>query len=369
MRILITLLLCLAFGKTAISQSVTTFIDISNGPRITDDLLFDNQGNLYGADYFGSAVYKISPSGSISTLISGLNSPNGLALDSQENLYICANGGNQIYKLSAAGVLIDSFTVANPSNIIKDVNSDTLFFTSYSGQQLNKLAPDGTIIPWFSGSPLNGPVGLCYDNQGQLYLSNFTDRHIYKVFRDSLQYLARVPGTPTSSVGFITFAFDCIWATNFQNHKIYRVFANHIDSVVLYAGSTLGITDGSLDSAKFHQPNGIVAKNDSLFISEFATGKIRVIANIDADLNSKTQKLKRANLTLYPNPCKNYLSISAPINSDLNFYKILSPDGRVLESGALYNKAKLSVEKIEPGIYFLILSGKNARFTTRFQKL
>jgi sugar lactone lactonase YvrE len=353
MRILLCLLCCLAFSKSSHSQTVSTFVDVNIfGARITDALLFDNQGNLYGADYSGNSVYKISPTGSVSTLISGLNSPNGLALDSQGNLFICDNTGNNIYKIDGSGSLSDSFAITSPAGIIKDLNSDTLFFTTYTGNQLMKLAPDGSILPWFSGSPLNGPVGLCYDNQGQLYLANFNDRNIYRVYRDSLQYLARLPGTTSSALGSISYAFGSIWATNLQNHKIYRVFKNYQDSVVLYAGSTAGFTDGALDSAKFRQPNGIVAKNDSLFISEFATGNIRIIANIDADLRIVKKPVLQPGITVYPNPAsaKVYLQFTdGPRSFD---YEIIDEQGALMQSGQ-NEQSPIDISTLKKGLYLL----------------
>ncbi len=353
MRITLCLVLCLTFSKSSHSQTVSTFVDIfSNGARITDDLLFDSQGNLYGSDYSGNAVYKISPSGIINTVVSGLDSPNGLALDSQGNLFICDNTADNIYKVDTSGSISDSFAISGPSGIIKDLNSDTLFFTTYNGNKLMKLAPDGTIYPWFSGSPLNGPVGLCFDNQGQLYLSNFTDRRIYRVYRDSVQYLARVPGTSASALGFITYAFGSIWATNFQNHKIYRVFTAYQDSVVLYAGSSAGFTDGALDSATFHQPNGIAVKDDSLFISEFATGNIRVIANIDADLRVKKNQISQPKIAFYPNPASTEVHLQFTDGPRSFDYEIIDEQGALVQSGQ-NEQSPVDISTLKKGLYLL----------------
>lgn len=364
----LALLFALFFHLYLRGQSVSTFIDSSaTGARITDALLFDNQGNLYGSDYSGNSVYKLSPSGILSTVVSSLDSPNGLAFDSQGNLFICDNTGNNIYKIDGSGRLSDSFAITNPAGIIKDLNSDTLFFTTYTGSQLMKLTPDGAILPWFSGSPLNGPVGFCYDDQGQLYLANFNDRNIYRVYPDSLQYLASLPGTPTSALGSITYAFGSIWATNFQNHKIFRVFIDYKDSVVLYAGSTAGFTDGALDSAKFRQPNGIVAKNDSLFISEFATGNIRIIANIDADLTIEKKPVFQPEIAVYPNPtsAKVYLQFTDGARS-FN-YEIIDEQGALMQSGQ-NEQSPIDISTLEKGLYFLKFEIEGISQTIRLLK-
>jgi len=342
---------------------------VSSGARFTDDLIFDAQGNLYGSDYAGNSVFKLSPQGIISPFVSGLDSPNGLAFDSQGNLFICDNTGNKIYKVNAAGLISDSFATTNPSGIIKDPNSDTLYFTSYLANELKKLTPDGLILPWLTGGPMNGPVGLCYDLAGQLYLSNFNDRKIFKVYADSLGFLASMPGTNNSYLGFISSAFGSIWATNFQNHKIYRVFTNYTDSVVLYAGSSAGFTNGSLDSAKFRQPNGIVAKNDSLFISEYSTGHIRVISDIDADLSAPSLKLNAFAVHLYPNPCTDYIFLSGLPLTDYSFYEIHNLEGQILKKGRLEAGQDLSVKQLAHGFYFLVLQSQGKYERLNFQKL
>lgn len=353
----LVLLFALFFQLPSKGQSVSTFVDSGpTGARITDALLFDNHGNLYGSDYSGNSVYKLSPSGLLSTVISSLDSPNGLAFDSQGNLFICDNTGDYIYKLNASGNLIDSFAVSGPSGIIKDVNSDTLFFTRYSGEQLMKLAPDGTITPWFSGAPLNGPVALCYDDLGQLYLSNFEDRKIFKVFSDSLAFLAQVPGTNNSKLGFITYAFNSIWASNFDNHKIFRIFTDYQDSVVLYAGSTAGFTDGSLDSAQFRQPNGIVAKNDSLFISEYATGNLRIIADIDADLALKKRPLADVKISIYPNPASDKVFLKTK-GAFIARYQIYNGQGKLLKVGQT-EQASIDISHLEQGCFILKVEGE-----------
>jgi len=366
LQLFLFLLLCqIASGQTVSTPETV----VSSGATFTDDLIFDAQGNLYGSDYAGNSVFKLSPRGVISAFVSGLDSPNGLAFDSQGNLFVCDNTGNKIYKVNSAGLISDSFATSNPSGIIKDPNSDTLYFTSYLGNELKKLTPDGLVLPWLSGSPMNGPVGLCYDMAGQLYLSNFDDRKIFKVYPDSLSFLASMPGTNNSYLGFITYAFGSIWATNFQNHRIYRVFTNYTDSVVLYAGSGPGFTNGSLDSAKFRQPNGIVAKNDSLYISEYSTGHIRIISDIDADLSAPRSKLNAKAVHLYPNPCTGHISLSGFTLSDYSFYKIQSLGGQILKQGSLDAGRNLSVEELAEGFYFLILKGKGKQERLNFQKL
>jgi streptogramin lyase len=57
------------------SGSVTTFATITPSTLVgLEGLAFDNEGNLYAANIFGS-IYSITPGGSVNTYASGLNDP------------------------------------------------------------------------------------------------------------------------------------------------------------------------------------------------------------------------------------------------------------------------------------------------------
>lgn len=259
------------FAQTAVSTIVS-----DPSTKFTDDLIFDNVGNLYCADYSGDAVYKRAPNGTITPFITGLNTPNGLAFNSAGDLYVCDNIGSRIYIVNSAGTPLDTIQTSQPSGIIKDIASDTMIFTTYGSQStLKKLAPNGTISPFYSGSPLNGPVGLTYCGN-ELYMANFGDRKIFRVESDTLIFIAQLPGS--GSLGFIECIGGKILATAYNGQKIYSVDPT-TQTVNIYAGSTAGITDGTLDVAKFTTPNGIVANatGDTIYVSEYNTGHLRII--------------------------------------------------------------------------------------------
>lgn len=351
--------LTILFSVNVYAQTVSTFLDSAQF-KVTDAVIFDPQGNLYGADYSGNAVYKITPTGVISTVISGLGAPNGLAFDSMGNLFVCDNTGNKIYKVAANGTVLDTIAVSSPSGIIKQAGSDTMIFTTYTGHKLVKLAPDGTMTNWFDGVPLVGPVGLAYDDLGKFYVSNFTDRRIYEVTQDSLIYVARVPGTNSSSLGFIAYANQCLWATSFQNHKIYRVYLGYTDSVVLYSGTSVGSVDGPLLLAKFNRPNGIAAKGDSLYISEYGTGKVRIIAGISLGLRESASLIP---FHLYPNPAHNSLILKLPTEIKEGKWSILDQAGRILNSGHMDGiEMQMDISAYPTGTYFLELTSKEYKY-------
>lgn len=344
-----------AFSSMLFAQTmVSTLVDDPNY-RFTDDLIFDASGNLFCADYSGDAIYKRTPSGLLSVFASGFNTPNGLAFDSAGNLFVCDNVGNAIYKLNSSGVFIDTIAVGYPSGIVKMQNSDTMIFTTYGSiSELKKLAPDGSILPYHMGAPLNGPVGLEYC-QGILYLSNFTDRKIFRVEDDTLVYITQVPGTTSSNVGFIASIGDKLLATNFNTHKIYIVDPV-LETSTFYAGIGGGYTDGPLDTARFLSPNGIIANvaGDSIFVSEYNSKKLRLITGFTLDVPSEQASFETS---VYPNPALNSVRIEVPAMSLPVTVQIFTADGREVSQPEIKvtTQFDLNISSLDVGIFYIKL--------------
>lgn len=282
----IYLLFAFTFTVLSYAQTVTTFF--SDSSVILDDaMIFDSQGNLFGSNFAGDSVYKISSSGESSVFVSGLANPNGLAFDSQGNLFIVEYSANIIHKYAADGTLIQSFPVPDgfPSNIIKSFDSDDMIFTNVSDQSINRLSSDGTITKLYTGEPLYIPVGLTYDTNGNLYIGNYLDREIYKLQGNSVEYVATIPdsGTVFPYLAFITYAKGLLWATNYGEQKIYTVNPNKLDDVSIFSGSERGTMDGDYTEATYFFPAGIVfnEEQDALYVNQYFNGSVRKISNIE----------------------------------------------------------------------------------------
>jgi uncharacterized repeat protein (TIGR03803 family) len=167
-----------------------------------DNLLRDNQGNLYGTEAAGGtfgngSVFKVSPTGTFTVLYSftggsdGQSPNDGLIADEQGNLYgTAALGGafgqGVIYKVTLAGVeeVLYSFTGGADGGVpwgrlVRD-SQGNLFGTTYADGALKlsfgvvfELTPDGveSVLHSFTGGSDGGhPNGdLIFDSQGNLY--------------------------------------------------------------------------------------------------------------------------------------------------------------------------------------------------------
>jgi len=283
------------------AQVVTTVLN-SGTADVDDALALDSQGNLYGSNWVGDSVYKITPTGDVSVFASGFNHPNGLAFDSDDNLFIVDYGAGTIYKYDINGNQLDSFYVGGyPSGLIKDHASDTMIYTNVVDSSVNKLLSDGTIIVLHQGAPLRVPVGLAFDRSGKLYVGNYVGREIYQLpgIGKAPKYVATVPdsGTNFPYLAFIAYANGRLFGTVYGEHKIYKIHPNKIDHVEVYAGSSYGNADGDISGATFAYPAGMVANRQGslLYVSEFSgLGNIRKITRGNehsASLSEKHQSL------------------------------------------------------------------------------
>ncbi|MEZ4952951.1 MAG: T9SS type A sorting domain-containing protein [Saprospiraceae bacterium] len=364
-------LLFLLVPTFLLAQTVTT---ISPNSGVTDDLVFDADGNLLGADYSGSAIYKVTlPDGTPSIFSDGYNTPNGLAFDSNGILYMADNIGNKIYKIFGDGSKEEFVSLVNPSGLIFELDSDTLIATSYMGDRLVKIAPDGTMITWTAGNNLSGgPVGLCYDEDGNLYVGNFDNRKITKILPDGSQQLL-VQGPTSGPLGFIAYANGYIYGTLFSTHKIFRTDLEGNAQVIL--GSTNGTVDGDASMAKFSAPNGILASKtgDTLYVSDFNTSNIRMITNLDDITSSREASFTVLEFTASPNPFMDMVTASFELEMSTNAsLELTDATGRLIQKivdqenmTAGKHQFEIEATDLPDGVYYLTLRLEKGQVLTQ----
>ncbi|WP_101448754.1 T9SS type A sorting domain-containing protein [Aquimarina sp. MAR_2010_214] len=356
------------------AQTVTTILD-SPTEDIDDALALDSEGNLYGSNFSGDTVYKITPSGEISAFVTGLSNPNGLAFDSEDNLFVVEYTGAAIRKYDNEGNLLHTYPVGDfPSGIIKAFCSDAMIFTyadfgNAENNSVNELLPDGTIRELYQGAPLSVPVGLTFDHSGVLYIGNYLDRKIYRLRpgKNELKYIATVPdsGTNAPYLAFIAYAKGSLYGTVYGEHKIYKIHPWFTDRVEIFAGSTSGSMDGDISEATFSFPSGIISnkRENTLYVSEFSgVGNVRKIS-----LRKKKCNLD-IKLKAYPNPVSELLNIKVELSEETNFrIKVESLFGGnvVFESQETYDGEDflktISVENWSPGFYRVLISKNSCR--------
>jgi hypothetical protein len=201
-----------------------------NGPQ---GIAVDSIGNIYFSDASNNRVRKISTDGIITTIagnggygpgndgIPAVNSevsfPTGLFIDNMNNLYISEQYNNRVRKVNTSGI-INTFAginnnygfsgdggpasaalLSSPISISGD-NDGNIFIAEFSGARIRKVALNGIISTiagngnWgFSGdggistnASLNLPGGISVDGNGNILFADLGNNRVREIFNSVL---------------------------------------------------------------------------------------------------------------------------------------------------------------------------------------
>lgn len=293
-------------------------------------VVLDNEENLIVVDRSNHKIRKITPSGIVSTLAGtgAIGSTNGAALsatfrypdgaivDSNGNIFITDQSNHTIRKIDENGIVstfagdglagyLDGNGIATkfryPAAMAIDEN-DNLFIADWGNHCIRKITPLGVVSTYAgiggnsgnidgntSVAKFNGPTGLCFDNNGNLYVADYSNYKIRKV--DTSGNVSTFCGNGVAGnidgdaftarfnkPAVITFdGIDTFYVTDDSNHNVRKV--DLLGNVSTFAGTGVnGATDGLASTSSFKSLTGIVAKNkDELFIADYGNHKIRKI--------------------------------------------------------------------------------------------
>ena len=327
----LVLLFCFSFLTTQ-AQTVSTWV----APNITDDMIFDDEGNIFGSDFSNGRIYKVEPNGTVTEFATGFSTCNGLAFDDDGNLFVVDFTAGSITEIDPLGNKTSLITgLSQPSGLIRVPNTDTMVYTRYGANRISKISmTDGGTASFIIGQGLDGPVGLHYTDDGDLLVANYNNSKVFRVEDDNtLTQITHIPINP-QAVGFIEILDDHIYSTFINGHKLYR--SNFDGEYVLIAGSTTGSTDGDVSVAKFSSPNGILKSlgGDSLFISDFGGTGIRVITGLDpfVGVESLIPAIVQ-DIQVYPNPAAEEVHFEFSLYESLDEIQIQIADlsGRIVQ--------------------------------------
>ena len=164
-----------------------------------NSVVFDQAGNLYTADSLNNRIWKIDTSGNVATIAGGgsvvidgstvlsapatqarLFGPGSLALDPTGNLYTVDGSRNRILKITAHA----------PHQPFDGTETITIF--AGTGQ----LGFGGDSGP-ANAALLNGPAGLVFDTEGQLYFADGANFRIRRI--DTHGIITTIAGKGTAS--------------------------------------------------------------------------------------------------------------------------------------------------------------------------
>ena len=292
--------------------------------NLPQGLALSPSGDLYIADTGNGAIRKMTPSGVVTTVATGLVSPKYLAYAPSGNIYVSDTSNNLIKKIEPNGNVSIYASVTNPNGLAVGAN-ETLYVAQYPSGGFATIIPPGTVVS-SGGQPALYvvPISLAYDGVDLWFLSprdmgsGIRNCRIYRarnepqttlIFSDQVPPFYANASSPHNYLcedGFLSSSPPVSQPANAVNDVRANIgFSNHFsvgpDGLVyltnsfhnsisvadtlgtrrlkVFAGAlgATGSANGIGNAASFNSPTGIAAGNGFVYVADTNNHTIRKI--------------------------------------------------------------------------------------------
>ncbi|MEZ4648071.1 MAG: T9SS type A sorting domain-containing protein [Candidatus Eisenbacteria bacterium] len=365
--------LCLLFGITAGQSQAQLVVTLGDNPIAIDDgLTLDADGNLFGSSFINGVnghLRMVTPEGIVSVFSSDIPGPLGHDFGPDGTLYVASYYEGVVFGVDSNGNATQLVSgITRPSGVVYGPDG-YLYVTEYGvpnnhGDSIYRVGLDGSIELFASDPLFDGPVGVDFDEAGNLYVGSFNRGHITRVAPDgSVDSLATIPGPNNFNTGYICYKNGSVYATGIGTHKIYRLDPGTGELSTFAGTGSAGYEDGDAATARFFQPNGLVASagGDTLYVSEYGNKTVRMIISGDvsdapapvADAVSRIQLEQSV-----PNPAAGSTSIRYSLASEesvvLQVFDVKGREVARMEEGARTagsHVLELETDGLPSGVY------------------
>lgn len=370
----------------------------------------DRMGNIYIADYGNSVIRKVSSVGIITTIagtgVAGssgdggpataaqLNQPWGVTPDGTGNLYIADLVNHKVRKISSSGTITTfagtgvagfagdggaaiSAMLNQPACVIFD-QSGNMYISDQLNNRIRKISTSGIIstiagngIAGYSGdggpataAAINSTNDIAFDTLGRLVICDNTNNRVRRIsncvaaitthpLHDTVPEGTNAIYTVTTSMPMPTYQWQQNPGAGFVN----------LANVWPYSGVTT---------------NTLTIHNTSYFLN---TTHYRCVISNGGCTDTSTQAIlivntptsvriiNTDNLTIYPNPAHNNITIVIPDGSRYATVQLLNEMGQVIsEQNAVPGSTNLNIADLPSAMYILRLQSSGQTVYKKFFK-
>jgi sugar lactone lactonase YvrE len=171
-----------ALQKVTPSGTLTTVIS-SGGFNNPTGLAIDSDGNVYVSNNYSFTnthnIIKVTPDGGSSFFVpddAGLTAPTSLVCDSAKNLYVGQEDGS-IVQVTPAGVMTAFATCPLPVQAMA-VDSANNLYVSCTDDIIRKVTPSGTVSSFATG--FGSVFSMAFDSAGYLYVATVAGTNLWE---------------------------------------------------------------------------------------------------------------------------------------------------------------------------------------------
>lgn len=158
-----------------------------------NDVATDLYGNVYVVDFNNENIRKITPAGVVTTFLTNVMEPTGIAVDPLGNIYVASPFVTEIRKYTPSGQMT---SLGSNFGGLFDVTVDgsgNLYTVDHERNRINKITPSGVVTTiagtgnqGFNNGPgatatFNDPKSIAIDKSGNIYIADVGNNAIRKI--------------------------------------------------------------------------------------------------------------------------------------------------------------------------------------------
>jgi len=141
----------------------------------------DGAGDVIISDNGNNQVVEVSPSGVVTSVVSGLNFAAGVAVDGAGDVFVVDANNNRVLEVPAGGGTVTTLGTGlnGPQGVAVDGAGDVFIADTFNNRVIEIQAGSGTQTT--VGSGLNNPWGVAVDGAGDVFIADFHNNRVVEV--------------------------------------------------------------------------------------------------------------------------------------------------------------------------------------------